>query len=132
MFELMQHTADVRMRVTAPAREELFADALRGLMSVVEPEGVTTDAVSAEIELEAPDVTVLLVDFLNEALTRAHVRRESYVDVAFRHLNDTALSATLTGVRVQGFGEDVKAVTYHEADVDKREGQWSTLLVFDI
>lgn len=132
MFELMQHTADVRMRVTAPTREELFADALRGLMSVVEPEGVTTDEVSAEVEIGAPDITVLLVDFLNEALTRAHVRRESYSDVTFRHLTDTELAATLRGVRVHGFGEDVKAVTYHEADVDHREGQWSTLLVFDI
>jgi SHS2 domain-containing protein len=30
------------------------------------------------------------------------------------------------------FEQDVKAVTYHEADVRYENGMWSTTLVFDI
>src|ERR1051325_2321813 len=72
VFEVLQHTADIRLHVTGHSSEELFADALRGLMRVVEPEGMTSEAVTAEVRLDATDTTVLLVDFLNEALTRAH------------------------------------------------------------
>jgi len=132
MFEVRQHTADVRIGVTASSREELFADSLRGLMAVLEPERLTADAVRAEVRIESPDATVLLVDFLNEALTRAHVRREAYDGVVFATLTDTQLAATLHGVRAGGFREDVKAVTYHEAEVVLRDGVWSTTLVFDI
>lgn len=132
MFELMQHTADIRMRVTASSREELFADALRGLMAVVEPEDVTAKPLSANVELTAPDVTVLLIDFLNEALTLAHVRRAVYSDISFETLTDTSMVGTLRGFPAAGFREDVKAVTYHEAEVVAQNGQWSTMVVFDI
>lgn len=132
MFEIIQHTADVRMRVAAPSREALFADALRGLMSVMQPEAITTNAVVAAIAIDAPDTTVLLVDFLNEALTRAVVRRDMYTSAEFGSFTDTSLVATLSGVSVGGFREDVKAVTYHEAEVELRDGEWSTNLVFDI
>ena len=132
VFEVLQHTADIRLHVTGHSSEELFADALRGLMRVVEPEGMTSEAVTAEVRLDATDTTVLLVDFLNEALTRAHVRREVYDSVSFATLTDTEVAATLRGVRVGGFREDVKAVTYHEAEVEVRDGVWSTTLVFDI
>ncbi len=132
MFELIQHTADIRIRVAAATREELFVDALCGLMSIVDPHGVTSESMSSDIALDAPDATVLLVDFLNEALTLAHVGRAIYTDVSFQRLTDTSLAASLRGVRVGGFGEDVKAVTYHEAEVVVRDGNWSTMLVFDI
>ncbi|HUP50290.1 MAG TPA: archease [Thermoanaerobaculia bacterium] len=132
MYELVEHTADIRIRVRAASREELFADALRGLMAVVDPHGLTAGAAGAEISIDAPDTTVLLVDFLNEALSRAHADREIYTKVTFGRLTDTNLTARLEGVRVEGFGEDVKAVTYHEAEVREHAGEWSTLLVLDI
>jgi SHS2 domain-containing protein len=132
MYELIHHTADIRMRVVASTQAELFSEALRGLSEVTEPQGIEGDSARAEIALEAPDTTVLLVDFLNEVLTRSHVRRETYVSVAFSEITSTRIAATIGGSRVEGFGEDVKAVTYHEAEVVERDGEWSTLLVFDI
>ena len=120
------------MRVAAPTRPELFAEALRGLMELVKPEGMQQKTVRAHVEVTAPDVTALLVDFLNEVLTRCHIRREIYVRVVFQSMTSIALEADLEGHAVVGFGEDVKAVTYHEADVRERDGSWSTTLVFDI
>jgi SHS2 domain-containing protein len=132
MYELIHHTADIRMRVVASTQAELFSEALRGLSEVTEPKGIEGEAVRADIALEAPDTTVLLVDFLNEVLTRTHVRRETYASVAFSEITLTRIAATIEGSRVKGFGEDVKAVTYHDAEVVERDGEWSTLLVFDI
>jgi SHS2 domain-containing protein len=131
MFELVHHTADVRFRVSAATLDGLFADALRALTSFTQPEWIDEPA-EAVIELESADATALLVDFLGEVLTRSHVAREAYTDVAFDELSSTHLRATVRGRRVRGFEEDVKAVTYHEAEVVFDGVNWSTMLVFDI
>jgi SHS2 domain-containing protein len=130
MYEILQHTADVRLRVTASTLEELFADALRGLMDVMH--GATAgDTDTVQVEVESGDVTALLVDFLNEALVRAHVQRRSFTGASFASLTERRAAATLTSVPAE-FEEDVKAVTYHEAEVRRGENGWTTMLVLDI
>ena len=132
MYEILQHTADVRLRVTASTLEELFSDALRGLMAVMGGNVVGAHGVRPEnVEIESVDVTALLVDFLNEALVRAHVQRRSFTGASFASLTETHLAATLMSVPAE-FEEDVKAVTYHEAEVRCGDNGWTTMLVLDI
>lgn len=136
-YQILSHTADLRMRVTGKTMQELFSDALYGLMHILNEEvsSEPNHRVSAKqfVSLSAPDRTALLVDFLNEALSLAQVGREVYTRVTFEKLTDTELSAELAGVDVEEFDEDVKAATYHEAEVTQNEnGEWETMLVFDI
>lgn len=134
MFELVHHIADVRLRVAAPTLEDLFRDSLRGMYAVMRGETEAgAQAVRCAIAVEdSPDTTALLVDFLNDVLHRAHVAREMFTAVAFTRLDGTSVTAELSGFAPAAFEEDVKAVTYHEADV-RREGEgWETMLVFDL
>lgn len=134
MFELVHHTADVRLRVTAPTIEELFRDAVHGMYAVMRGEpGSGAQPVRRTIRVEdSPDSTALLVDFLNEVLHRAHVAKEMFTEVVLTRLDGTSVTAELTGVAPAAFEEDVKAVTYHEADVRRDGEQWGTMLVFDL
>ncbi len=131
MYEFLPHTADVRIRVRAPDLESLFRDALHAVCALVgaAPSG---PPVRHTISIEATDATSLLVDFLNEALLRLHLHRETLDEVEFTVLTSERLEASLTGSTAGDWREDVKAVTYHEADVTMRDGEWSTLLVLDI
>lgn len=133
MYELLHHTADVRVRVFAPDLRTLFEDALRGMFEILEP-SVSADAVERSIRVESADLTALLVDFLNEALSLALTRRECYdrIERFDADLEMHAVSAVLIGHRVAGFGDDVKAVTYHEAELVHGESGWETMLVFDL
>lgn len=81
---------------------------------------------------DSPDTTALLVDFLNDVLHRAHVARELFTDLTFTRFGETSLTAELTGIAPASFEEDVKAVTYHEAEVRKEGEGWGTMLVFDL
>lgn len=131
MYEIVQHIADVRIRVASPSAADLFADAVRGLMSVMVPTG-PGPAEELTIELDAPDVTALLVDFLNEVLLRSHVDRQSFEPLTIVVDGET-VAATLRATVVTDFEEDVKAVTYHEAEVVQTpDGTWSTTLVLDL
>ncbi|HYS54425.1 MAG TPA: archease [Thermoanaerobaculia bacterium] len=132
MIEIIEHTADIRLRITASTREDLFREAIRGTIALLQPQKGERK-VQREVHVEASDPTALLVDFLNEVLSNAHARREAYDDAAISSLTDYRVEARLLGSEVVAFGAEVKAVTYHEADIrrDPRE-QWYTILVYDI
>lgn len=90
-------------------------------------------AETAEITLEAPDLTALLIDFLNEVLLESTLRKTAFRDVAVHRISETGLRATLSGQRFASLGRDIKAVTWHEADVRRnRNREWETVIVFDI
>lgn len=132
MYELVPHTADVRVRVTAASREALFADAMHGMYAAMHAHR-GGNAVQHTIRVDdSADMTALLVDFLNEVLARAHVAHELFTDVRFTRFEECSLEAELAGVAPASFDEDVKAVTYHEADVRREGDAWTTMLVFDI
>ena len=160
-YTILEHTADVRLLVEGPTLAELFREALRGMMELMKPESRPAAAEAAEqpaesrrsIRIESPSATALLVDFLNEALCLAHSHREMY-EVATIELDrevaaeegkgpqpevaaplkaGARVRAELRGRPVGAFGEDVKAVTYHEAEIRKNAaGRFETMLVFDI
>ena len=133
-YKMLEHTADVRMIVQGDSLEELFSDAVFGMMEILQPQiDGQKQAIQRTIALQAADTTALLVDFLNEVLFSAHVNKEMYDKVIFKTLLPQSLEAILKGFATKSFGNDIKAVTYHEADVKKTEdGRWETMIVFDI
>jgi SHS2 domain-containing protein len=130
VFEILQHTADVRLRVSAPTLEELFRDAMRGMFAVLGSE-IRDSRFEIRVAVDSVDCTTLLVDFLNEVLSRAHIDHVAFDDIEFERLSEIDVTARLVG-RAARFTHDIKAVTYHEAEVRRVEDSWETMLVFDI
>lgn len=131
-YEILGHTADVRLKVRGKNIEELFKHALIGMMKIIKEEASQGDKVKRIIEAESSDKTELLVEFLNEALYMSHINYEIYTDLAMS-FEDHRLKAELTGVKVGKFDEDIKAVTYYEVEIKKNEkGELETIIVFDI
>lgn len=133
-YQVLEHTADVRLFVEGRTLEELFREALRGMMEILKPEKKKGGLGSLrKIEIEAGSPTALLVDFLNETLWLAHTHREAFTRAEFGAISESRLEATLLGSPVNSFGEDIKAVTYHEAAIrENQAGNLETILVFDI
>jgi SHS2 domain-containing protein len=135
-FRIEDHVADVRARAIGDTLEELFRASLEAMTEISRKNGAggkSPDQVRESLELTAPDTTVLLIDFLSEALTRGHLDQALYYDVEFDTLSENHLRATLQGARVDHLDKDIKAVTYHEAEVHRNtEGRFETTIVFDI
>lgn len=133
-YYFLEHTADIRMGVDGKTLEDLFRDALLGMVKAMKPDIKSGEKeVKRTIVVDAQDATALLIDFLNEALVWMHTEREVFTDVKFQMLEDRSLKAELTGFVTESFGEDIKAVTYYEADIKKNnQGVWSTNIVFDV
>lgn len=116
----------------AGSPEELFSDAMMGMFAIMRGRIGTAQIIRHQIEVESGDRTSLLVDFLSEVLTRSHLNREVFDQVDFASLTENSCRGTIRGYSPVQFEQDVKAVTYHEADVRYENGMWSTTLVFDI
>lgn len=136
-YEIIGHTADIRLKVWGSSPQELFLDALLGMTRILKSKIPKSEREAKgegrKIEIASPDQTALLVDFLNEALLQANINKEVYNEAQFKSLSKKKLEADLSGIPVQEFDEDIKAVTYHEAEIKKRpDGQLETTLIFDI
>jgi len=143
-FEILPHTADIKIKVYGKTLEELFCNAVIGMFQAIVPKipgcitkhgRVVCDNFPERrtIHIETVDIEALLVDFLSEALYLSDVNDEAYLWVEISDLSHTKIDATLYGKKVDGFEVvEIKAVTYHEMEVKNVDGVWQTNIVFDI
>lgn len=135
-IDYFPHTADIRMKLTADSVSELFEAALTGmnqLLNAGECERHGKPSITKIIQIKSPNLTTLLVEFMNEILALSYIYRALFCVLHVDRLLDGELVCFVTGVEVPGFDEDIKAVTYHEADVRKNaDGKFETVIVFDI
>jgi SHS2 domain-containing protein len=136
MFETFDHTADLGLRVEAASREELFAEAARGLTAqiVENPEKISP---RDEITIAKPgtEIDYLLFDWLDELIYQYEVRNRVFAEFDVR-LDDTGLTATLRGETVDrgkhALSHEVKAITYHGFMVEPTDRGWRAEMILDI
>jgi len=135
-FEIREHTADLRLFVEGDTLEELFTAALEveGMADILTKQKPDeTPSIKRKITLQSSDTTALLIDFLSDALYFSHTEGTVFRSVTFQNLTKTSFTAHIHGHKTNGFDEDIKAVTYHEAEVKKNSiGNYETSIIFDI
>ena len=133
-YEILEHKADLKIRVFGKTKEELFLNALFGMQDCMKPELKKPEEKAGRgIKIKSPDLPALLVDFLSEVLYLIQVNKETYSDIKFKKFSDTEIEADLIGQKVERFGEDIKAATYHGLDIHQKEDEtWETTILFDI
>lgn len=133
-FEILPHTADLRIKAFGATKEELFKNSLIGMSSFIKKSIINRNPeIEKEIKIQSTDINNLLIDFLSEVLTLSDINQEVYFDVKFNKFSDTELEAKIFGVRVDEFDEDIKAVTYHEINIKKnKDGLLEATVVYDI
>ena len=143
---MLEHTADLRLKVFGKTLEELFCNAVLALACVLKEsceKDVEKCELNEQVTVRATNVNALLVDFLNEVLSKSYINKvifpHCYFTISPSDLDKVAssgiflLKGEICGIKVDGFDEDVKAVTYHEVDIKKdKKGIWQTTLVLDI
>jgi SHS2 domain-containing protein len=132
-FEQIEHTADVGINARGDTLEQLFANCLKGMLSILTEKKISSDQ-TKEIKLAAPDRESLLVDFLNEVLFLANTRSWLPVDAEIE-VKDNILKAKLKGSAVdlrETLREEIKAATHHRLEIFKEKGTWLTRVYFDV
>jgi len=120
-YKILEHPADVHIQAFGKTKKELFLNAMRGMAAVLQPQIRSTKSEIRNIKVKSVDLNALLVDFLSEVLYRIQANKEVYNNVKFSKFNDKELEGELIGNKVESFGEDIKAVTYHGLKIEQNE-----------
>jgi SHS2 domain-containing protein len=124
-IEFKSHTADIRLKIESDSLPELLIAGLSGMNRLLKKEPPVKNGESSVFQT----ITINSVD----TTTLSYIHGTIFNEADFTHISDHETSAIIHGVKVDKFDEDIKAVTYHEADVHKnKNGKWETIIIFDI
>lgn len=127
-WEVLEHTADVGLRVEADSLEEAFADVIEGFGALVCPEGEVEPSEPWELQVEADDLDDLIVDALDEINYLHQTQRyiPATCEVILDQLDRGETNPTRATIRMRGemYDEDkhghlmeIKATTYHGLEI---------------
>jgi SHS2 domain-containing protein len=134
-FELIEHTADVGIMAYGADVKKAFANAARGMFSlIVEPASIR-EAEHRDLDVTAPDEESLLVTWLNELIYLFDAETMLFSRFDITELGDTRLTARAYGEPVDKtrhkLKTGIKAATYHMVEVVRDNGARVRVL-FDI
>jgi SHS2 domain-containing protein len=135
-IEYLPHTADIRMKIQGTSLEELFLNAIRGMNDILKQgfcDPTRNYSHKTVLETTSSGYTNLLIDFLSDVLSYTYTENVMYCQIQIIRLSENLVMAELRGAQIDSFEEEIKAVTYHEAEIKKNaKGKWETLVIFDI
>jgi SHS2 domain-containing protein len=136
VYETFEHTADIGIRARAANLNDLFADAARGLFSVIvaNPESIRP-LEETKFRIAGDRYDDLLFDWLAELLYVMATRRMVFSDLDVR-VEPGGLAATARGEPIDPqrhqLDVEVKAITYHGLKVQQERDGWLAEVIVDI
>lgn len=133
-YEVLEHKADLKIRVFGETKKELFESAMLGMFEAAKYE---TEADSrlliTKIKISSLDLPSLLVDFLSEILYLTETKKEVYKKLKFQKFSQREIDAELIGQKLKRMGVHIKAVTYHNLNISqKKDKSWEATIIFDV
>ena len=134
-FEILDHTADVGITAYGSDMKQAFANAARGLFSLIAELDDVDEVLHRDIELATADEESLLVEWLNELIYRFDAEGIIFRRFDILQLDSTRLKSRVYGEKVNKSKHKikigVKAATYHMLKIDKGDG-YRVQVLFDI
>ena len=142
-FEVMDHTADIGLRVWSTDWRKLFETAARGMISLVIDPGVVEKNIKKSFQIEGFKLEELLLVFLREILYIMERWGIVFADFQvqgdiFSHNNieKYMVRATLKGekrdITRHDICTEIKAITRHGFSLQKDGLMWRARILFDV
>lgn len=134
-YELIEHTADIGIRVKGDDLKGLFKNAALAMFEIV-AETKKREAIKKEIriKLKADNLEELFVNWLNELLSLSATKELIFSDFQIHKLDKNNLEATILGEYIRNYkvNTEIKAATYHELKLEKINSGWQAEVIFDV
>ncbi|HUK64344.1 MAG TPA: archease [Dongiaceae bacterium] len=131
----VEYSGDVALEVWGRDRAELLANATRGLCGLMTWSPVEPVS-SRRIEVRAPDLRALVVDWLSAVILAAATHAELYAGATMEVATDVHAAGTLFAAPLDAARHelrfDVKAATYHDVLVEETGVGYRARVVFDL
>lgn len=133
-YELIEHTSDIGLAAYGKTLAEAFANAARGMFSIIAELDKVREVESRRVEVGADDIEGLLFEWLNSLLYYFDVETLLFSRFDISEFEDTRLVAECRGEKYDSarhrLKTGVKSATYHMLEVDRRKNR--VRVIFDI
>ena len=135
-FELVDHTADIGVRLWAPTAEEVFEQAALAMFSLVCDPLDVGELEAVEVALEAESMDLLLAAWLNELLSVFEARKLVLSQFDLLEVGEHSLRARVSGEPLDTSRHiicgGVKAATLHELSLEQGDDGWRGFVLLDV
>ncbi len=138
MYEIIDHTADIGIRVQGGSMEEVFLQAAEAMFDLmIGQKRPLIPAIEVPIRVEAATPDELLVRWLSELLFLFESRRLVLTRFWIDRIDGSALEGAAKGLKFDETRHTrkllLKAVTYHGLKLAQGPGgRWQAEVIFDI
>jgi len=135
-YEIIEHTADIGIKAFGENLEESFENASKAMFDIITDNSKIDKIGQYNIQLEAPDLDQLLVDWLSELLFLNDAKNLVFglfkIQIDEEH---NSINAKIFGEKYNlskhKIGVEIKAVTYHMLEVNNNY-PFSAQVLFDV
>ena len=135
-FILLDHTADLGIMVRGKDLYDLFERAAKSMMHVMVKSRPPRKTNSNKLSVDGEDLADLMVRWLGEILYIFEGEKKVVTDVGIDSISPSHLDATIETVffdpNLHDILCEIKAVTYHQIEVGKKDDYWETRIIFDL
>jgi SHS2 domain-containing protein len=133
-FEVLEHTADIGLRVRGRTIEELFENTIRGLLEILGAHGVRGGRVHrVVVPLDAGDPGGMLVDLLNEVIYLVDRDQARILEIDVASDGSSVVAQLEWAPSTEPLpGTELKAATYHQLKVEETDAGYEATVFFDV
>ena len=145
-YELLEHTADIGVRLKAKDLKELFENTALAMFDIMSERkspdprqsvGAPSHQSPAEkiiVKQDADNLEELFINWLNELLSLSSAKELIFTDFKINKLSETALEATAISENIADYkvNTEIKAATYHQLKLEPINSGWQAEVIFDV
>lgn len=135
-YALLDHTADLAVKVQGIDPKNLFENAGKALMHLMLRDKASVSPVDFRISLSGQDLADLMVRWLGELLYLLQGENRVVTELKVEYLASDRLEAIVGAIpfdpEIHEILSDIKAVTYHQVEVAEKGDHWEATVILDI
>jgi SHS2 domain-containing protein len=135
-YQAFDHTADLGLAITGASEEELFANAAKAVFDIITDLDRVETREIRRIAVEGDGREDLLINFLREILYLYNGEHWLLKELHIIRISEKGLEAEARGEPLDGrkheIFKEIKAVTYHQAQVRQSPAGWTARVIFDV
>jgi SHS2 domain-containing protein len=136
----LDHTADAGVKIFGNTLEEIFINAASAMYHILGCDGPYPAGFTKKMEIKEEGLEILLVTFLNELNYYLSVRRTLLTPIqilGIKKIKNNYVLSFQTGVvsldpTVSEIMPEIKSVTYHNMNIQKKNNMYFTHVIFDL
>ena len=135
-YEVIEHTADIGIRVKAKSLKQLFVNAGLAIFDIIAEKKSSPKPKQEKISIRqrGENIEELLVNWLDELLFLTATREIVFTGFSIKKIDAGLVEAVGTAVAGKNYriNTEIKAATYHKLKVSKTKSGWQAEVILDV